>query len=118
MARTVAVKINGTEYHMPAGWKASRDVAQEVGDPLVLSMKAYTTGELELTTEDVVSIIHIGCRHAGCGLDRDAIGEAIFEEGLLQYLEVCGNYLGAFVQGGPTRGKPSKKGKPSRGSTS
>ena len=121
MARTVAVKINGSEWHMPASWKASKEVAQEVGDPLRLALDADNQ-RLEFTTDMVVTMVYIGCKHAGCSLTRDEIGEHIFEgDGPASYLTVIGEYIGALVLGGPQRpvaGNSKKKPSPRPGSKS
>jgi hypothetical protein len=65
-------------------------------------------------------MIYIGCKHAGCNLTKDEIGEYIFEsDGPAGYLNVVGQYIGALVLGGPQRSVAgAKKKPPSRGSKS
>ena len=115
MARTVAVKINGSEWHMPASWKASKEVTLAVRDPMLLAVDA-DNGQLELTTDMVVSLIYIGCKNAGCNLTKDEVGEYIFEAGgPAEYLKEVVQYVGALVQGGPQRpisGSAKKKPRP------
>ena len=115
MARTVTVKINGTEWHMPASYRASKEFAEQVGDPLKLAIQAESM-TLELSTEDVVSAIYVGCKHAGSSLTKDQIGESIFESdsGLAGYLDAVGAYIAAMVAGSPERPTPASKKKPSR----
>lgn len=116
MARTVTVKIGATEWHMPASYKASREIAEAVGDPLKLALAAES-GTIELSTEDIVNLIYIGCKHAGCSLSKDQIGESIFEErGPADYIKEVGQYLGALVSGGPERPVSGAKKKQGRGS--
>ena len=67
MARTVEAVINGTAYHMPVSYRASKEIAETVGDPLKFAMDAHR-GQLNLTVDDVVRIIAIGCKNAGCSL--------------------------------------------------
>lgn len=110
MARTVEAVINGTAYHMPASYKASKEIAEKVGDPLKLAMAAHVNkGAVSMSVEDVVNIVSIGCKHAGCSLPVDAIGEHIVEAGVMTYLPVVGDYLLAICTGGPEGGTASKK---------
>lgn len=102
MSRTVTVKIGQSEWHMPASYKASREIAQAVDDPLKMALKAER-GELEFSTDMVVSMVYIGCKHAGCSLSKDEIGEAIFDEGPAAYLDAIGEYIASLVMGGPER---------------
>lgn len=102
MARTVAVKINGSEWRMPVSYRASKEIAERVGDPLTMAMNARN-GEIQWTSEDIVRVIYIGCSQAGCSLTQDQIGEAMFDHGLQNYLGPMAEYIGALVQGGPER---------------
>ena len=103
MAKAVEVTLNGTVWRMPASYKASKEVAERVGDPLQMALRAHATGTVDMTTEQVVDIIAIGVRHAGCSLVRDDIGEAIIDGGLVEYVRAAGEYIGAFVAGGPEK---------------
>lgn len=109
MAKTVECKINGQGWHMPATYKASRDVAQEVGDPLGMMLETQAKGQVSWSVEDVISIIAIGLRHAGCGLSRDDIGEAVIEGGLMEYVGVASNYIWAMLEGASERKLEGKK---------
>ena len=100
MAKTVEAVINGTAYHMPASYNASKEIAERVGDPLKLALSAHQGGgAVAMSIDDVVNIIAIGCKHAGCGLTADAIGEAIVDKGVMTYLPVVGDYLLAICTG-------------------
>lgn len=114
MAKTVEAVINGTAYQMPASYKASREIAQAVGDPLKLAMAAHQakllgTNDGALSVDDVVNIIAIGVKHAGCSLPTDAIGEAIVEAGVMNYLKVVGDYLLAICTGATGGAGSTKK---------
>jgi hypothetical protein len=110
MAKTVEAVINGTAYHMPASYKASVEIARAVGDPLKLAVTAnQNRGAVSMSIEDVVSVIAIGCKHAGCSLPADAIGEAIVEAGVMNYLKIVGDYLLAICTGSDGGGKAPKK---------
>jgi len=103
MANTVEVTLNGTVWRMPASYKASRDIALRVGDPLRMAIEAHTHKRFDITAEQVVDIIFIGVGHAGCSLDRDAIGEAIYAGGLADFYMLAGEYIGAIIAGGPEK---------------
>jgi len=110
MAKTVEAVINGTAYHMPASFKASKEIAEKVGDPLKLAMSANENGGIvPMSISDVVNIIAIGVKHAGCGLPVDAIGEAIVSKGVMTYLPVVGDYLLAICTGSSDGGSGGKK---------
>lgn len=105
MAKTVEAVINGTAYHMPASYKASKEIAEKVGDPLKLALSASQNGgAVPMSITDVVNIIAIGVKHAGCGLPVDAIGEAIVIRGVMSYLPVIGDYLLAICTGASDAG--------------
>lgn len=111
MAKTVEAVINGTAYHMPASYKASKEIAEKVGDPLKLALSAHESkGTATMSVDDVVNIISIGCKHAGCSLPVDAIGEAIVEAGVMNYLKTVGDYLLAICTGSSGGTGSPKKG--------
>lgn len=114
MAKTVEAVINGTAYHMPASYKASKEIAEKVGDPLKIAMQAHQnkmTGasSASMSVDDVVNIIAIGCKNAGCSLSVDAIGEAIVEAGVVSYLAIVGDYLLSICAGASGGAGPAKK---------
>lgn len=111
MARTVPFQVNGTEYNMPATYKASKEIAEKVGDPIRMAVDS-AAGKLSWSQEDVISLIHIGVSHAGCSLPRDEVAEYVLQQGLLQSMKVAADYIAAVVDGGPERpiiGGASKK---------
>lgn len=112
MSKTVTVEINGTAWHMPVSYAASRDIAESVADPLAMAVKSYQTGSMDLTTEQIIDIIAIGVRHAGCSLVRDAIGDAVVQGGVINFMQVVGEYIGALVSGGPEKQAAASKKKP------
>lgn len=114
MARTVQFQVNGTAYNMPASYKASKEIAERVGDPLRMAIDS-ASGKLAWTQENVIDVLHIGVSNAGCGLPRDEVAEYVVEHGLLQTMAVAANYIAALVDGGPERpvtGGASKKSRP------
>lgn len=110
MARTVEAVINGTAYHMPASYKASKEIAERVEDPLKLVQSVHANnGAIAMSIDDVVAIISIGCKHAGCSLPEDQIGEHIVNAGIIKYLPVVGEYLLAICTGNSEGGGNEKK---------
>lgn len=103
MPRTVKVTLNGTDWNMPVSFAVSKEIAEQIGDPLKLAIESHRTGTVPFSSGQVVKTISIGVRAAGCGLSEDAIGEAIFEVGLVEYLQVASEYIGAMVSGGPEK---------------
>jgi hypothetical protein len=102
MARTIPFQVNGTAYNMPATYKASKEIADKVGDPLRMAIDS-AAGKLAWTQEDVINVLHIGVSHAGCSLPRDEVAEYIIEQGLVHSGNVAANYIAAMVEGGPER---------------
>lgn len=116
MPRTVTVKLNGTEWHMPATYKASREIAEAVEDPVKMAI-ASASSQLEWGTEDIVSIIYIGVKTAGCGMSRDDVGECVVEQGTVEMGQIAGDYIAAIVSGSPSKSTASeKKARPRAGS--
>lgn len=102
MARTVPFQVNGTAYNMPATYKASKEIAEKVGDPLRMAVDS-AAGKLAWTQENVIDVLHIGVMHAGCSLPRDEVAEYVLAQGLVQSANVAANYIAALVDGGPER---------------
>lgn len=112
MAKTVEAVVNGTAWHMPASYKASKEIAERVNDPLKLAVSAHENGgAVSMSIDDVVQIIAIGCKHAGCNLPADDIGEAIVSKGVMSYLPVVSEYLLAICTGSSEGGTDAKKAK-------
>lgn len=117
MPRTVTVKLGTSEFHMPATYAASKEIAEVVGDPIRMAMDS-ATGKLDWTQEDVISIAYIGAKYAGCKFTRDQVGEHVVEAGVAKVASVCGEYIASIVAGGPQRkveGAEKKGQRPSRG---
>jgi hypothetical protein len=100
MARTVEVVLDGQAYAMPASYRAAREIAQKVGDPLKLALAAHRSGgAVPMGIDDVVGILAIGVRLAGCKLSTEEIGEAVVDAGVTNYIGTVGDYILAIVSG-------------------
>lgn len=110
MARTVTVTLRGTEWHMPASYRASKEIAEVVGDPLGMAEKITKHFGLKpsersvlFTLDEMVSIVYIGCKAAGCGLNKDQVGDAIVDAGAADYISIVADYILAICLGGPEK---------------
>lgn len=111
MARTVPFQVNGTAYNMPTHYKASKEIAEKVGDPLRMAIDS-AAGKLAWTQENVIDVLYIGVSNAGCSLSRDEVADYVIDQGLVQSMNAAANYIAALVDGGPERpvtGGASKK---------
>lgn len=102
MPKTVTYTLAGVDYPMPASYKVAREIGQRVGDPLAMAIKAEK-GEIPWTLEATIDIIHIGAKAAGCGLSRDDVAEAIFDNGVTGALQASAELVGFIVAGGPDK---------------
>jgi hypothetical protein len=102
-AKTVAITLAGKDWDVPASYRVAADLCAEGIDPLKMAIAARSTGTLPIDLEQLVSVIHIGVKRAGCKLTRDEVGEAIVSEiGLVTALEKASAILTALVLGGPS----------------
>lgn len=111
MAKTVSMALAGVDYEMPASYKVAREIGQRVGDPLKMALTAEA-GDIPWSLENVIDIIYIGCKAAGCSLSRDDVGDEVMEAGVADSLEKAAMLIGHIVAGGPDKpikGKGSKK---------
>lgn len=101
-SRYVDVTLAGQAWKMPASYAASKEIAETVGDPLQMAIKAQQ-GDLSWTIDDIVSIIYVGVHRAGASLKREQIAEQIVDGGVQTYLEAAINYVISIVSGEPER---------------
>lgn len=99
--RTVEATIEGKVYSMPVGFAASMKVHEHefLGDPFKLSTR-LAQGD-PLTLQQVIAIITIGVRCAGCQLEDEAIGDAIIERGAQDFIIPAAKYVVSLVSGAP-----------------
>ena len=102
-AKTVAITLGGDDWDVPANYRVAADLCAVGIDPLKMAIAARTDGTLPIDFEQLVSVIHIGVKRAGCKLTRDEVGEAIVGElGMVSALEAASMLLTALVLGGPS----------------
>jgi hypothetical protein len=115
MMRTISVEIGGVDWAVPASYRVASDLCLLGLDPLKIALSARDTGELNINLEQLIDIIHIGIKRAGCQMTRDDVGEAVISQiGIVPALEKASEILTALVAGGPSskESNPSPK-KPS-----
>lgn len=102
MAKTVEMTLAGVAYEMPASYKVAKEIGQRVGDPLKMAITAEQ-GEVPWSLENVIDIIWIGCKAAGCSLSREDVGDEVMEFGVGESLEKAAQLIGHIVAGGPAK---------------
>jgi len=102
MAKTVEMTLAGVAYEMPASYKVAKEIGQRVGDPLKMAITAEQ-GDVPWSLENVIDIIWIGAKAAGCSLSREDVGDEVMEFGLGESLEKVGQLIGHIVAGGPAK---------------
>lgn len=102
MAKTVEMTLSGVAYEMPASYKVAKEIGQRVGDPLKMAITAEQ-GEVPWSLENVIDIIWIGCKAAGCSLSREDVGDEVMEFGVGESLEKAAQLIGHIVAGGPAK---------------
>ena len=119
-AKTVTVTLGGEDWDVPASYRVAADLCAAGIDPLKMAVAARTDGTLPISFEQLVTVVHIGVKRAGCKLTRDDVGEAIVGEmGMVAALEKASDILTAIVLGGPSEedANPQKKASAARRKT-
>ena len=121
--RTMEAKLGDTALTLVANWKTSLEIAERIGDPMMIAREAVKEAVLlekglpfrpdfVLTTENVAEIIQIGVNAAGVNMSVHEIGELIFEAGIFVGKEIATDYL-AMIIGPQSQEVPKKEGKAS-----
>lgn len=99
--RAVRVELAGMSYDMPVNFLAMQRLVDSVGCPVDMAVKAKG-GAVSWNSVQVAKIIHVGVTSAGSTGTLEQIGSAMLEgHGLLHWLGVAAEYIGAFVAVGP-----------------
>jgi len=104
-------ELAGRELKLAANFKASVELAEKVGDPLMISREAFLEAMMvsnnlpyepkwSFTIHNVPHIIHIGLKAAGDKTTLEEVQELVFEAGFFKGREVAEGYLALIV--GPT----------------
>ena len=102
-AKTVTITLGGEDWEVPASYRVAADLCALGIDPLKMAIAARADGTLPMDFEQLVSVIYVGVKRAGCKMPRDDVGEAIISEiGMVASLEKASEILTAIVLGGPS----------------
>ena len=111
-SKTVSITLEGEDWAIPVSYRVAADLCDAGIDPLRMAMAAQSTGTLPITFEQLITVIYIGTKRAGCKLTKDDIGEAIVAEiGMVAALEVASQILTLIVTGGPNAEESNVSGK-------
>lgn len=106
--REITVDLGGEELTLAATFKASVEVSDRVGDPLIIAREAAIESMMaqsgmayeprwKFTVKNVPEIIWIGAKAAGDKRKIEDIQELVFAVGFLTAKDVASRYLAAIV---------------------
>lgn len=107
--RTVPLEICGESIEMPVSFTAGEKLERAGYDPLKTALRT-NRGEQTMTSQGVITVLHIGAREAGSKLKREQIGQAVFDDGVMKWLGKAVDYMAAFVTAGPEHPVPEVAG--------
>lgn len=101
MPRTIQVTIGGDAYLMPVTLDVSMQIAEHIGDPLLLADKIIRAGTSQFTQNEMVVLIHLGVQAGGFKIKREDLAAKMFDAGFVNYMAVCVDYIVAMSSGAP-----------------
>ncbi|MBA2413914.1 MAG: gene transfer agent family protein [Burkholderiaceae bacterium] len=105
----VSVIIDGTEHTMRLTFAAALKIEKRIGCGLL--KLANRMAQMEVTTEEVATVIHAGVTAAGGKLTFDQVGEAVMAAGLIDMAKPATELVLAALMAGkrPPEGDAEKK---------
>ena len=102
MKTRVELKLGGKTYRLLPGGRALERVAEEVGDPVQLSIAMGLAAQVQNTPpiKTCVQVLHIGLVESGYDIERDELWRLVFEEGVAVVYEPFAAFVGALVNKG------------------
>jgi hypothetical protein len=108
MQRSIEVTLGDASLTLVADWRASLDIAERVGDPMMIAREAVKEAvfiekglpfrpDFALTIENVAQIIYIGAKSGGSALTLDAVGGLMFDAGLFAAKDIATSYLALII---------------------
>ena len=118
-ARELQLTIAGQELALKATFAASVEIAEKVGDPLLITREAGLESLLlskhipydpkwRFTIKNVPVIIWIGVKAAGGTQTLEQIQDLCFDEGFIGAKELAADYLATIVGPAPTSVEPGE----------
>lgn len=106
--REVKAKVGGLNLTLSANWRASMEIAEQVGDPMMIAREAAKeeifsqkglsyNPSFVFDVDNVPTIIFIGAVQGGFRGDIDDVREAVFEHGFFEAQDLAGKYLTLIV---------------------
>lgn len=106
--REIVVELGGEELTLAATFKASVDLAERVGDPLLIAREAAIEAMMgangvtydpkwRFTVANVPQIIAIGLKAAGDKRKLEDVQELVFKAGFIEAKDAAVRYLAAIV---------------------
>lgn len=119
--REIIVELGGEELTLAATFKASLEISERVGDPLMIVREAAIEAMMakggvtyepkwRFTVANVPQIIWIGLKAAGDARKLEQVQELVFSAGFLDAKDVAARYLAGIVSPKSEELEASKEG--------
>lgn len=113
--RKYTCTLGGKKLELVANFKASIEIAKEVGDPLMIAREAALEAMMisksfpynprwSFSVESVPQILHIGLKAAGSKMTLEQLQDLVFEEGFAAARDHSIEYLSLII--GPSAEEP------------
>ncbi len=110
--RKYTCTIAGENLEFTANFKASMEIAKEIGDPLMIAREAALEAMMisksfpynprwSFTVENVPQILHIGLKESGSNMKLERLQELVFEDGFASSRDHAIEYLSLIVGPAP-----------------
>jgi len=110
--REYTCTLAGEALELTANFKASMEIAKEVGDPLMIAREAALEAMMlaksfpynprwSFTIENVPQLLHIGVKMSGSKITLEHIQELVFDEGFASSRDHAIEYLSLIVGPAP-----------------
>jgi hypothetical protein len=118
-SRETHIVLDGQEIALKATFAASLEIAERVGDPLLIAREAALENLMlasrmpyepkwRFTIKNVPLVIWIGSKAAGNKHTLEQIQELCFSEGFVPAKEAASDYLASIVGPAPTEIEPGE----------
>jgi hypothetical protein len=106
--RELTINLGGEELLLVADFKASLEISNKIGDPLLIAREAFVEQMLlargmayepkwSFTVENIPRLLHIGLVAAKSSMKIDRVQELVFEEGFAASRDHALNYLTLII---------------------
>ena len=106
--RELTLTLAGRELELAATFKASYEIAKQVGDPMMIMREASLEmlflqrgiaydPKFQFNIENTAKILHIGLRAAGSKMTLEEVQELLFDAGFLEAKDAASSYLALII---------------------